>query len=143
MAFGQQAGRPANGRQLRDLEDVLARAGYPSFRDARGPLGLNQRQGAGKFTDEEATELTARLEREVEAAAEVAELEALVAGPAGEEPVSEAPKARPTARRPAPPAAGGRDADRAILLKRMPDALLATELERRGWTVIAPADPRR
>ena len=62
MAFNQPAGPPTAHRQLERLRELLVDAGYDGFRDARGPLGLTQRQGNGKFTRDEADELIARLE---------------------------------------------------------------------------------
>ena len=66
MAFGQQSGLPASSRQVKDLARLLEQAGYAGFRDARGPLGLTQRQGLGKFTQDEAAELIERLEAEAD-----------------------------------------------------------------------------
>jgi hypothetical protein len=43
---------------------LLNSAGHASFREARGPLGFSQRQGAGKFTRDEATMLIDRLQDE-------------------------------------------------------------------------------
>jgi hypothetical protein len=51
MAFGQQPGPPASARQL---EQLLRNAGHAGFREARGPMGFNQRQAGGRFTREEA-----------------------------------------------------------------------------------------
>ncbi len=62
MAFGQASGPPAGARQIEQLSDLLERAGFASFREARHPFGLNQRQAAGKFTVPEANELIERLE---------------------------------------------------------------------------------
>ena len=47
MAFGQQAGPPATARQVSELLDLVQQAGHADFRDARGALGLTQRQAAG------------------------------------------------------------------------------------------------
>ena len=44
MAFGQAAGPPASRRQVETLAELVRAAGHTDFRDARGPLGLNQRQ---------------------------------------------------------------------------------------------------
>ena len=55
MAFGQQSGPPASASQVKELLALLKNAGYADFREARGPLGFTQRQGAGKFTRDEAT----------------------------------------------------------------------------------------
>lgn len=54
MAFGQQAGPPASGKQVQELLGLLQEAGHTDFRDARGPMGFTQRQAGGKFTREEA-----------------------------------------------------------------------------------------
>ena len=62
MAFGQPQGPPASKRQLDRLLDLVIAAGHDGFRDARGPLGLTQRQANGKFTRDEADELIERLE---------------------------------------------------------------------------------
>lgn len=62
MAFGQQSGPPASARQVQELLALLQDAGQTDFRDARGPLGFTQRQAAGKFTRDEATELIDRLQ---------------------------------------------------------------------------------
>lgn len=117
MAFGQQAGPPATYRQVQQLTDLILAAGHVDFRDARGPLGLNQRQAGGKFTRDEADALIERLETEAEA-----EPEALDATDASTRP---APLSR-------------RDAERIAILKKMPDDALAAELQRRGWVVMEP-----
>ena len=62
MAFGQPQGPPASKRQLDRLLDLVIAAGHDGFRDARGPLGLTQRQANGKFTRDEADELIEQLE---------------------------------------------------------------------------------
>jgi hypothetical protein len=62
MAFGQAAGPPATAKQVRELSDLLAAAGHDGFRDARGPMGFNQRQAAGKFTRDEAQAFIDQLE---------------------------------------------------------------------------------
>ncbi len=62
MAFGQASGPPATGKQVRELSDLLEAAGHDGFRDARGPLGFNQRQAAGKFTRDEAQAFIDQLE---------------------------------------------------------------------------------
>ena len=62
MAFGQQAGPPASARQVQELLELLQQAGHTDFRDARGPMGFTQRQGAGKFTRDEAAALIERLQ---------------------------------------------------------------------------------
>jgi hypothetical protein len=109
MAFGQQAGPPATGRQVQELLGLLNEAGHSDFRDARGPMGFNQRQAAGKFTRDEADAFIEQLQAADEAPEAIA-------------PVVAAP--RLTA------------ADRA--LRAVPDEQLAAELQRRGWVVMEP-----
>ena len=126
MAFGQAAGPPATHRQLQDLTELIHAAGHSDFRDARGPLGLNQRQAGGRFTRDEADALIARLHADAEAD-EVAELLESTAKRA-----TEAPAATPT------PAPRRTRAESAAInqLHAVPDALLAAELQRRGWIVM-------
>jgi len=113
MAFGQASGPPASARQVAQLLALLQAAGHTDFRDARGPMRFTQRQGAGKFTVEEATELIDQLE----AAAHEGDASAVAA------PVAAA-------------------APRLTMLERTlrgaPADQLAAELERRGWTVTKP-----
>lgn len=114
VTFGQ-TGPPASPRQVGYLKDLLVKAGYPSFRDARRPLGLTQRQGSGKFTKAEASAL----------------IDSLLNPTADEGDDSE-----PTPEQRA--AADALEHDQAVLLRGMPAHLLAAELERRGWGVFAP-----
>jgi hypothetical protein len=114
MAFGQSAGPPATGSQMRELLGLVQAAGHTDFRDARGPLGLNQRQGGGRFTRDEATELIERLQFD-------GELSAVRDG----EPLPE--------RSPAPRLSPAEQA-----LRRLPTERLAAELQRRGWVVLEP-----
>ena len=117
MAFGQQAGPPATGRQVQQLGALMAAAGLSDFRDARGPLGLTQRQAAGKFTRDEADALIARLETEAE------------------EPLDSDTPAPPAPARVAAAAARPRVAGP---LRTVPSEHLAAELQRRGWVVMEP-----
>ena len=147
MAFGQAAGPPASAKQLEHLAALLADAGYDSFKEARHPFALNQRQAGGRFTGAEASELIEQLE-----AGEGAE------GPEADEPppTSRVPKRaapppppaarRPAARRPARPAAppsgslgGDAEVGAGDVVTAFPDELLAEELVRRGWTCTPPA----
>lgn len=68
MAFGKSAGPPASHQQLNDLLELLQDAGHEDFRDARGPMGFNQRQAGGKFTRDEAQQLIDQLEAAVDEA---------------------------------------------------------------------------
>lgn len=114
MAFGQQSGPPATARQIQQLTQLLLAAGHVDFRDARGPLGLTQRQAAGKFTRDEADDLIARLEDETED------------GAGAPPPVAATERF------------DRRHAERVAAVRRLPDELLAAELQRRGWVVMEP-----
>lgn len=123
MAFGQQSGPPATARQMAQLMELVTAAGHTDLRDARGPLGLTQRQAGGKFTRGEADDLIARLEAEAEAAAE-----------AGDDEVTPAPAvAAESAAR-----FVRREAQWRKLLADVPAEALAAELQRRGWAVLEP-----
>ncbi len=54
MAFNDRAGPAASAKDVRELLSLLNAAGHTDFRDARGPMGFNQRQAAGRFTRDEA-----------------------------------------------------------------------------------------
>jgi hypothetical protein len=110
MSFGQQSGPPASAKQVQELLALLQRAGYDTFREARGPLQLTQRQGGGKFTRDEADALRARLEAEE--------------GEEGAALVAPAPSTRVSASEQA--------------LRTVPAEQLAAELQRRGWIVVEP-----
>jgi hypothetical protein len=109
VAFGQQAGPPAPARQVQELLALLKAAGHTDFRDARGPMGFTQRQAAGKFTRDEVGAFIERLQYELGD---------------GDAPV---PEERPP---------GPSSAERA--LRRFGSEQLASELQRRGWTVTEP-----
>ena len=114
MAFGQQSGPPATAKQVRDLLALVQAAGHADFREARGPLGLTQRQAGGKFTRDEAS----------------AFIDSLV------EADGTASRPLPAPLRPGP--LERRTAADEARLRRVPAEQLATELERRGWIVIPP-----
>ncbi len=131
MAFGQAPGPPASPRQIARIEELLRRAGFESFREARHPYGLNQRQARGRFTVAEAEELLERLE-----AAEEVQLSR--APEADEAPAPPPPAPTRTAGRAAP----RRAAPQPRTLRSLPDDVLADELVRRGWCCIPPpAEP--
>ena len=113
MAFGQQAGPPATRQQVQELLELLQAAGHADFRDARGPLGFSQRQAGGKFTRDEADGFIEALQAEAELGAAV---DAATDAPA--------PVPRPSRAE--------------LALRPVPDALLAAELQRRGWVVMEP-----
>jgi hypothetical protein len=117
MAFGQQSGPPASAKQVQELLALLQQAGHADFRDARGPMGFNQRQAAGKFTRDEAAAFIDRLQAggSDEAEAPVVAAEAV------------APTPRP--RRTTTPM---------VSLRDVPSSQLAAELQRRGWVVMEP-----
>ena len=117
MAFGQAPGPPASPRQIARIEELLRRAGFESFREARHPYGLNQRQARGRFTVAEA----GLLER-LKAAEEV---QSPMLGGRGTGPAT----ARTTRTGRARPA-------RQSGLRSLPDDVLADELVRRGWCCI-------
>jgi hypothetical protein len=113
MAFGESRGYPASHRQVQQLTELIQSAGHTDFRDARGPLGLTQRQAAGKFTKDEADALIAELEAEVEGA-------------------------EPSAVATPPERANPRQSKYSTTLSKLPTELLAAELQRRGWVVMEP-----
>jgi hypothetical protein len=117
VTFGKQSGPPASAKQVQYLLALVKKAGHDDFRDARGPLQLTQRQAGGKFTRDEASTLIDLLLQGDSAA-----------GSEAGQPAFE----RETA-------ADRLDAEREQVLRGMPAGLLASELERRGWTVTAPA----
>jgi hypothetical protein len=117
MAFGQQSGPPATHKQVQYLESLVQKAGHDSFRDARGPLGLTQRQAGGKFTRDEASTLIDQL---------------LQADPDHEAPIGASPSMEQRS------ASDRLEAERIQALGGMPADLLADELRRRGWTVTEP-----
>lgn len=118
MAFGQQSGPPATGKQIQELLTLLHEAGHSDFRDARGPMGFNQRQAGGKFTRDEADTFIEQLQNEAE------QTEA----PAVEAPAAASVKPTPKARTTAATTA----------LAKIPTPQLAAELQRRGWIVVEP-----
>lgn len=108
MAFGQSTGPPASARQLEELLVLLLEAGYSGLRDARGPMGFSQRQAGGRFTRSEADAFIERLRG---------------TGSTPREPVTAAERRR---------------AEQVCSLRQMAPELLAGELQRRGWIVMAP-----
>jgi len=128
MAFGQQSGPPASAREIAQLEALLERAGYSSFREARHIYGLTQRQAAGRFTRAEAAELLARL------TSGEGDLDAHTASEVAEEAADAVATGRAAAERAARRAAQ-RQAEQ---VAAMSDDLLADELVRRGWVCIPP-----
>ena len=122
MSFGRQSGPPASSKQVSYLLSLVEKAGHTGFRDARGPLGLTQRQAGGKFTKNEASALIDRL------------LNGEGGAGAGDAADGEARAAAAEY----DSAAERLEAEQAAILRGMPAGLLAAELERRGWTVTSP-----
>lgn len=124
MAFGQSSGPPASAKQVAYLSSLVEAAGFASFREARHPLGLTQRQAGGKFTSQEASALIDLL---LAAADEDGE------GPEdGDRPPS-------SARSLADERALARiEEERAALAAGLPAEVMVLELERRGWVCSPP-----
>jgi len=129
MAFGQPSGPPATAKQVNELLSLLQAAGHADFRDARGPMGFNQRQAGGKFTRDEAQTLIDQLTADAEAA----EQGFTDTPPAP--PTEPAPRARSAARAPASASALSTNEQ---MIRRIPTPQLAAELQRRGWIVVEP-----
>lgn len=134
MAFGQQSGPPATHRQLQSLTELIHAAGHSDFRDARGPLGLTQRQAGGKFTRDEADALIARLEAEAEAGGSP---EVEVSSTTAER-ASTSKSAGDRLRVTGPGSGSRRQAMLVNGLAEVPAEALAAELQRRGWVVMEP-----
>lgn len=115
MTFGKQSGPPATARHVGELLALVQQAGHTDFRDARGALGLTQRQAAGKFTRDEADALIETLQQVVEQ--DVAVDVVRPVGPTREET---------------------QDAAQAARLRGIRTEVLAGELQRRGWIVVEP-----
>lgn len=131
MAFGQAAGPPANARRVAELAELLEARGFVSFREARHPFDLTQRQAAGKFTTGEVDELIARLEAEAEVDGD--------AGPAAPPPPPSRLKASaPRVTTPAVDRDARRRARHEEQVTGIDADVLATELVNRGWCCIPP-----
>jgi hypothetical protein len=117
MAFGQQSGPPATGKQVQELLALLQEAGHSDFRDARGPMGFNQRQAGGKFSRDEAAAFIEQLQNDAEQTDDTPP-------PANSSSRAVAPKSRPSATEQA--------------LAKFTTAQLAAEVQRRGWIVVEP-----
>lgn len=129
MSFGQSAGPPATGRQVEELRELLRNAGHADFRDARGPMGFNQRQAGGRFNAAEAAELIDQLLAAEHEAAQSAE---------------PAPKPKPKPKKKAKSAKAAEKeepsstadlTEHEIAIRTAPTKALVLEVRRRGWTV--------
>lgn len=112
MAFGQTSGPPATGKQLQTLLDLLNDAGHIDFRDARGPMGFNQKQAGGRFTRDEAEVFIEQLDV-------AAELGATIDATSADGPATRLPPGDPA-------------------LASFTDQQVAAEMQRRGWVVLEP-----
>lgn len=142
MSFGQSAGPPASAKQKAYLESLLRDAGYDTFREARHPLGLTQRQAGGKFTKQEASALIDQLLASADGSGSGRD-EPGGRGEAGDPDEARRPiiHRSPEAERRALVAAERLEAERAQVVRGMPAEVLADELLRRGWGV-SPPPPR-
>lgn len=134
MAFGQASGPPASARRIGELAALLEARGFDSFREARHPFGLTQRQAGGTFTIAEVDELIERLEAEDEAAM------ADGSGPPDGADAARTPTPTPIVTTSAADARADRrrrrDEEAAV---RLDADVMATELTNRGWCCIPPA----
>ena len=121
MAFGQASGPPAPQRRVAELAELLEERGFDSFKEARHPFGLTQRQAAGKFTTGEVDELIDRLEGDAEVAAA-----GVTAGPSDDPPETADQRRR-------------REREEELVVKLAAN-VMATELVNRGWCCIPPPD---
>jgi len=128
MAFGQSAGPAASHRQVKELLELLQNIGHDDFRDARGPMGFNQRQAAGRFTADEAAELIDQLQ--------TAEYEAQQGGGEQPAPAPELPSESKAVAADKPSASQLSEMERAV--RTASTKSLVLEVRRRGWTVTKP-----
>jgi hypothetical protein len=135
MSFGQGSGPSASGKQLEYLLALLQAAGHDSFREARYPLGLTQRQAGGKFTINEASELIDQL---TGAAEELSSEPDAASAPAGAKAAARSVTADVKAEREAERAAARQAHRQAEILGGFRADMLADELVRRGWVCIPP-----
>lgn len=135
MAFGQSAGPPATGKQIRELLELLESAGHSDFRDARGPMGFTQRQAGGKFTRDEADEFIERLQTEVHGDGPPPGSHA---PPAARRPVSSPSTPSATPRKQSASPAAKKSPPASVALDAVTTEELAAELQRRGWVVLEP-----
>ena len=154
MAFGQASGPPASAKQIAYLASLLADAGYDTFREARHPFGLTQRQAGGKFTSGEASHLIDRLlgnAEELDPDAIDADQEMQLDLGEGSDPFGSGtigsgagPGGTKDDRKTAAAAARAAKAEerltaqRASLIASSPADDLVAELERRGWRCTPP-----
>jgi hypothetical protein len=131
MAFGQPSGPPASSRDVQELLRLLQEAGHRDFRDARGPMGFNQRQAAGKFTRDEVAAFVEQLQSATEP------VEGEESAPPPREVVRSS-SANPATGGTGTPSAKAPSTSATDALRRIPSEILAAELQRRGWVVMEP-----
>jgi hypothetical protein len=117
MGFGD-SGPPASSKQISYLLALAQKAGHASFADARGPLGLTQKQSRGKFTVQEASELINRLLQDPTASS----FDAVEIVRTRKDEVAEQKRL----------------ADQGWIVRGLPADVLADELRLRGWSVHEP-----
>jgi MoxR-like ATPase len=134
MSFAQGSGPPASAKQMSYLLSLLQASGHQSFRDARYPLGLTQRQAGGKFSTKEASALIDQL------AGTSREADDEATAPQGSPRAAKVvdPTVEVRAEREAERAAARLAYRQAEVLGGIPADMLAIELERRGWTCSPP-----
>jgi hypothetical protein len=111
-------GPPASAKQVSYLLALVQKAGHASFADARGPLGFSQKQGRGKFTVADASELIDRLLQDPTGAS----FDAVEIVRTRKDEIAEQ----------------RRLADQGRIVRGLPADVLADELRLRGWTVLEP-----
>ena len=110
--------------------ELLQSAGHADFKDARGPMGFNQRQAAGRFTADEAQTLIDQLQQ----AEYEADQQAQATGNSNR-------KQEPEQTEGAPERKGMTDEERAEMERAVRSAStksLVLEVRRRGWIVTKP-----
>ncbi|MEL0001261.1 MAG: hypothetical protein VW623_14245, partial [Acidimicrobiaceae bacterium] len=117
---------------MAELLELLQNAGHADFKDARGPMGFNQRQAAGRFTADEAQAVIDQLQQ--------AEYEAdQQAQATGSSERKQEPEPEQTEG--APKRNGMTDEERAEMERAVRFAStksLVLEVRRRGWIVTKP-----
>ena len=134
MSFGStpraSSGPPASPKQLSYLLDLVRKAGFEGFNDARRSLGLTQKQSKGRFTGKEASALIDAL-ISAEGMDRTGEL------PEGTD-VGDVVRATTRVRR-EEAAEAKRIEMQAAIVRGVAADLLADERRRRGWSVEDPA----
>ena len=110
--------------------ELLQNAGHADFKDARGPMGFNQRQAAGRFTADEAQALIDQLQQAEYEADQQAQATGSAERTQEPEQTEDAPKRN-----------GMTDEERAEMERAVRSAStksLVLEVRRRGWIVTKP-----